>query len=144
MRHKVFISFFILFFVVGCAGSNYSIEEREIILNKLSAVKYGNTSRPVYNSDKSFSIVYKQEKAIANNPNPFLRFFIYDMEKQEIILEDSAVGGKIRWRDNDRIEVTVTPGNISTELNDSMNGYIYNVRLKTKTSINFSTENPKN
>lgn len=45
------------------------------------------TIRFIYNTKKSYSIVVKQEKANAQNPNPILHFFIFDMEEEKIVYQ---------------------------------------------------------
>ncbi|MHB8931577.1 MAG: hypothetical protein ACYC5R_13350, partial [Melioribacteraceae bacterium] len=105
-------------------------------LKKLSLEKFGTSSRLIYNSDKSYSIVVKQEKSTAKNPNPLLQFFVYDIGKDKIIFEESIPAGKIKWRNNRQFEVTITPEMISTEDSNKLYGYIYDVDLGTKTDLN--------
>jgi len=142
MWKKIFACFIPLLFLINCSASQKTFTEKEVILKKLSIEKYGATFHLIYNTEKSCSVVVKQEKVTAQNPNPVLQFFIFDMGEGKIVFEDSIAGGKINWKDNDRLEVIVTPGIISTDDNNKLYGYLYNVKLKTKTDINSSTQNP--
>jgi len=127
---------------MNCSASQKTFTEQEVILKKFSIEKYGATFHLIYNTEKSYSVVVKQEKATVQNPSPVLQFFIFDLEKEKIVFEDNLAGGKINWKSNDLVEIIVTPGIISTEDNNKIYGYIYNVKLKTKTDINSSTQNP--
>jgi hypothetical protein len=142
MWNKSFAYFIPLFFLINCSASHKTFTEQEVILKKLSIEKYGTTFHLMYNTEKSYSVVVKQEKTTAQNPNPVLQFFVFDMGKEIIVFEDNVVGGRTSWKNNDQIEVVFTPGMISTEDNNKIYGYIYNVKLKTKTDINSSTQNP--
>ena len=136
MWKKPFAYFINLLFLINCSVSHKTFTEQEVILKKLSIEKYGTTFQLMYNTEKSYSAVVKQEKVTSQNPNPGLQFFIFDMEEEKIVFEDNIAMGKINWENNDKIEVIVTPGMISTEDNNKIHGYIYNVKLKTKTDIN--------
>ena len=136
MRNKILGCLFFSLFLINCAGTDNAFNKQESVLKKLSLEKFGTSFRLIYNSDKSYSIVVKQEKSTAKNPNPLLRFFAYDMEKNKIIFEESIPAGKIKWRNNRQFEVTITPEMISTEDSNKLYGYIYDVDLGTKTDLN--------
>lgn len=136
MRHNIWSCLFFSLLLINCAGSDNAFERQESVLKKLSLEKFGISSRLIYNSDKSCSIVVKQEKSTAKNPNPLLQFFVYDLRKDKIIFEESFTGGRIKWKNNRLIEVTFTPEMISTEDSNKLYGYIYDVDLGTKTDLN--------
>ena len=136
MRYKLYASLFSILLFINCAGSNNAFKDLEVVLRKHSLEKYGIAFSIIYNSDKSYSIVVKQEKSTAKNPNPILQFFVYEMGKDKIIFEDSVPAGRIKWKSNNQIEVTVTPEMVSTEDNVNLYGYIYNVDIRTKTGLN--------
>ena len=136
MRNKILGCLFFSLFLINCAGTDNAFNKQESVLKKLSLEKFGTSFRLIYNSDKSYSIVVKQEKSTAKNPNPLLRFFAYDMEKNKIIFEESIPAGKIKWRNNRQFEVTITPEMISTEDSNKLYGYIYDVDLGTQTDLN--------
>lgn len=132
-----FNALLILFLLLaGCSVTQKTLTRQESVLKKLSLEKFGTSSRLIYNSDKSYSIVVKQEKSTAKNPNPLLQFFVYDIGKDKIIFEESIPAGKIKWRNNRQFEVTITPEMISTEDSNKLYGYIYDVDLGTKTDLN--------
>jgi hypothetical protein len=131
--NALFITFLLL---AGCLVTQRTFSEQDVDLKKLSVEKFGASFHISYNNKKSFALVVKQEKSAAINPNPVLQFFIYEMEKDKIIFEESVPAGKIKWKTNNQIEVIVTPETISTEDNNKLYGYIYNVDLGTKTDLN--------
>ncbi len=136
MPYKIWDCLFFTLLLINCAGTDNAFNKQESVLKKLSLEKFGTSFRLIYNSDKSYSIVVKQEKSTAKNPNPLLQFFIYDMGKDKIIFKESFSGGKIKWRSNRQFEVTITPEMISTEDSNKLYGYIYDVDLGTKTDLN--------
>lgn len=142
MLKKYFALFISIFFLVGCAPSQKSFTEKEINLKKLSIEKFGTMFHLIYNGEKSYSLAVKQERAAALNPNPLLQFFVFDMREEKIVFEDNLAGGKINWKTNDQVEVIVTPEIVSTDENNKIHGYIYDVRLKTKKDLNSPTQNP--
>lgn len=127
---------------MGCSASQKTFTEQEVLLKKLAIEKYGAVFNLLYNTEKSYSVVVSQRKASLQEPNPVLRFFVYNMTKEKIVFEDNVAGGKITWINNQQIEISVTPGAISTELNNNNYGYIYNVKMNTKAKINSSSQNP--
>ncbi len=131
--NALFITFLLL---AGCLVTQKTFSEQDINLKKLSVEKFDASFHIPYNNKKSFALVVKQEKSTAKNPNPVLRFFVYEMGKGKIILEESLAAGKIKWKTNNQIEVIITPEMISTEDNNKLYGYIYNVDLGTKTDLN--------
>ncbi|MHB8906719.1 MAG: hypothetical protein ACYC4T_01260 [Melioribacteraceae bacterium] len=133
-KFNALLIFFLL--LAGCSVTQKTLTRQESVLKKLSLEKFGTSSRLIYNSDKSYSIVVKQEKSTAKNPNPLLQFFVYDIGKDKIIFEESIPAGKIKWRNNRQFEVTITPEMISTEDSNKLYGYIYDVDLGTKTDLN--------
>ncbi|MHB8931267.1 MAG: hypothetical protein ACYC5R_11795 [Melioribacteraceae bacterium] len=132
-----FNALLILFLLLaGCSVTQKTLTRQESVLKKLSLEKFGTSSRLIYNSDKSYSIVVKQEKSTAKNLNPLLQFFVFEMGRDKIIFEESIPAGKIKWRNNRQFEVTITPEMISTEDSNKLYGYIYDVDLGTKTDLN--------
>lgn len=138
MLKKYFALFIFLLFLVSCAASQKPFAEQEAILKKLSLEKFGVSFRLSYNIDQSFALSIKQEKTTNQNPNPVLQFFVFDVAKNVTVFEDNVAGGKVRWKNPDQIEVILTPGTVSTEDNNKLYGYLYNVKLKTKADLNSS------
>lgn len=125
--------------MINCSSSEKTFAEKKIALKKLSVEKFGVSFQATYNADNSFALVVKEAKATSQNPNPFLRFFIYGLSESKIIFEDNVAGGLANWENDELIEVTITPGTVSTEEAGKLYGYIYNVISKTKTDRNSST-----
>ena len=140
---RIYITPFLVFlFLLGCTAIQKTFNEHEITLKKLSSDKFGSSFQMLYNNNKSYALVVNQEKHGVMSSTSAKQFFIFNMVKQIIIYEDNIADGKIKWKDNDQIEVIFTPGIISTEDENKIYGYIYNAKLKTKTDINSLTQSP--
>jgi hypothetical protein len=136
MRYNIFSLLISVVLLIGCAGSENTMDIKNDVLKKISLEKYGPESQISYNSDRSYSLVVKQGKSTPKDPNPFLRFFVYGMKNGEIIFEENLPAGKVNWKNNYQIEVSLTPEVISAKENNKLYGYIYDVRLGIKTDRN--------
>jgi hypothetical protein len=121
---------------MGCAASEKTFTERELILKKISAEKYGLRFNTFYNKDSTYALIIREEKASALNPNPALRFIVYSIGGEKIILEENLSSGHAAWIDSEQIEVRITGEVISSIEKDNFFGYIYNVKTGTKSDLN--------
>jgi hypothetical protein len=135
MKNKFYLLITLLF-LIRCSAIQTTLSDQEEYLKKLSADKFGTSFFISYNDTKSFALVVNQQKSTVKNPNPVLQFFVYDVGKSKISFEESVPAGKIKWKNNNQLEVVITPGTVSTEENGKLYGYIYNVSLGTKTDLN--------
>ena len=141
MLYKILTLLIFSLFLEGCAGSSALPEKHSIALNKLSLERFGTGYRHLYNSDTTFSIAVKQEKASARNPNPLLQYFVFNLADEKIIYEDNVPGGSIFWKDNGRIEVRETPGTVRAGDGNKIYGYIYDVKSGIKSELDSAPKN---
>lgn len=141
MKYLFLLFSAVLFFLIGCSASPKTFKEQEILLKKISLEKYGTNFDILYNSDKSYSIVIKKEKASVQHPNPLLVFFLYNLASDKIVFEDTVAGGKIAWLNREQVEVSTVPGTVSLEHANNKFGYLYNAATESKADINSSQQN---
>jgi len=94
--------------------------------------KFGKDFQGLFNKDSSYVLVINQKKATAQNPFPFLNFFIYDLSDNKIVLDESLPNSRIVWKNNYQVEVITTPEVISTEAKNNNQGYIYDLQNRTR------------
>ncbi|MFA7227741.1 MAG: hypothetical protein WC061_01800 [Melioribacteraceae bacterium] len=132
---KSFVSLIMIILLTGCAASQKTSAEKEVILKKFSADRFGASSETFYNSDSTYALIVGQSKSTSLNPNPVLRFFVYDIKGEVIVIEDGFSSGRVFWKDKSHIEVTVTHGIVSAEDDDNISGYIYDVSSGTRSAL---------
>lgn len=95
--------------------------------------KFGTDFQFSFNSDSSFVLIINQKKPTAQNPFPLLKFFVYDLSNNKIILEDNRPNSMVVWKNSYQVEVIITPEMVSTDAKNNSKGYIYDLRQKKKT-----------
>ncbi|MFC2129866.1 hypothetical protein ACFLSQ_00370 [Bacteroidota bacterium] len=93
--------------------------------------KYSGGIMYIPNSLNTYMLCISQEKPNAENPFPALKFFIFDMEKQEIVYEESLENGFVNWRNDYQIRIDLIPGQVKSD-EESLNYYIYDLKKKKK------------
>ncbi len=101
----------------------------------LANEKYNSDVSYRYNSDRTAVLCVKQARPTSKQVFPNLKFFIYDLNSQKIIFEESLPNGKVVWLNDQQIRVTTVPGIVpgDEEAADSTPGYIYDIQLRKKT-----------
>jgi hypothetical protein len=140
MKRTLFAIIVVLFFSFGCSSTikNYDLNGEKLKL--LALDKYGLNYQIEYNSGKSFAVVVSQNRATAENPNPYLSYFVYNLLEASIVFEDNPGSAQIVWKSPNMIEVLITPGTISDEKQNNKYGYTYDVILNKKIKINSSIQ----
>jgi len=96
----------------------------------IASEKYQEPSEFKFNAEKTHVLCVAKQ---AQNRRPSLRFFIYDLNSNRIIWEDSQPGGKIKWLNSHQIEVQTHPGIVhGNEEKSGLTGYVYDLKLKRK------------
>lgn len=100
----------------------------------LASKKYGEGVDCTFNESKTHVLCLKQEKvklspAIPQNP---LRFFVYDLQNEKIVYEDSIEDGSVLWISNSELQIMIIPGIVSGDENPEDFTYIYDVKLKLR------------
>ncbi len=129
---------YILIFFIGCVSVENNIEDlkinKKIDIRKIAYEKFGNDYSLDFNSSKEFVICRKVSKSqiVGNSP---IEYFIYSVNKNQIIEENIIPQGNISWVSQFEVKVEVYPG-IVQKTAQANNGYILNVKTNLKTNLN--------
>ena len=137
MIKSINILFLPILLIAACCSSNKT--SKKIINNiptykKIAEGKYDNQYRTIFNSDSTYLFVCAAPKNVNKVLPPPLRFFIYNNKTGKVIFEDNLTNGKVKWINNQQIQVSTSPEIISgkEEENKKMYGYIYDVTKQKK------------
>lgn len=96
--------------------------------------KYGEGVEYYFNESKTHVLCLKQAKvklspAMPQNP---LRFFVYDLNAEKIIYEDSLEDGSVRWINDSQLQISLIPGIVSGDEDPEDFTYLYDVKLQQR------------
>ncbi len=101
----------------------------------LATQKYGQNVSYVYNQSKTCVLCLKTAQNLSQKGTYQNRayFFLYDLENDRILLEESLENATVRWFNDHQLQVSITPGIVkgNEEENDEL-GYIYDLKLQKK------------
>ena len=102
--------------------------------HQVAETKFGGGIEYRFNDSKNFVICLKKQKPTAQIPQNRLFFFVYNLENNQIIFEDSVTDGEVSWKSNTQFRVRTTPGMLTgdPEYNQKLMGYVFDVTLKRK------------
>jgi hypothetical protein len=132
---SVWILPWILLSLCGCASLWNQCAPKGTRLEIVAVEKCGPSYRTEYNADRGFVIIRKQEKESALNPNPALRFFVYDVKRAAVVFEDSLGAARVSWINSRQIEVAVVPGAVRSGRAEEIPGYRFDVETGVKSSM---------
>lgn len=117
-----------------CSGSKNSVSERHTgeKFKQLAIQKYQKNLTYSFNSDTTLVICARQEKPTSGRPFSKVRFFVYDLNKNNIIYEDHIPMGSVRWFDKNQIELNTIPGIVSGMEDEGTRVYIVNLKTGKK------------
>lgn len=139
MRIKSFLRIFLtgmLMTQIFCSGTktdSQPVSEKEKY-RRVAKTKFGDRVEYLFNQSKNFVICFKKEKPTPQIPQNRLSFFVYNLETDEIIFEDTLTDGEVSWKSNTQFRVRTTPGmlTVDPEYNQKLTGYVFDVTLKRK------------
>jgi hypothetical protein len=101
------------------------------MLSKIIKEKFPQQNSIQYNTNKTYALCLNNTKSQSNKP---LKFFVYSIKTDKIILEDSLPKGKVKWLNENQIEVTSVPGIVRGRegKENQENGYIFDLKLQKK------------
>lgn len=145
---------FLLLILVSCtsakkSNSAVSQEKNDTLpavekYKTLAVEKYKDQIDYVFNQSKTHVLCARTSKPTPKMPENNVSFFVFDLNHENIIFEESIVDGSVTWINNRQLEIIQKTGIISGENPDRRHGYIFDVESKTKTDLlNKSTENLK-
>jgi uncharacterized ubiquitin-like protein YukD len=121
MKYNCLPVIFLLIFW-NCSGSRYTISNN-IKTNKeyktFAEDKIKSGYNIGYNSDSSFAIYQKAINTEPGHPQNSISFFIYDLNKDKIIYEESVQDGNIEWQNDHLVKIVNRHGIVSQEMKTS-------------------------
>lgn len=135
------IGFLILF--SGC-GTNKKLILSEILSSKedyqqIAYKKYGEDAECHLNPNQSFVLCLKSDAQL--NPNQLIKFFVYDIQQQEIIYEGKIANARISWHNNTQLLVLKQKGYITNPTDRGNWTYVFDLLTKKKMRLINSRKN---
>lgn len=119
--------------LVTCHTSKTDIQKSGDQDYKAIAIeKYGHNVAYIFNSPKTDVICLKRNKPTPQMPQHQISFFIYDLEKGEVIFEESSVDAEVKWKNDHQAQIKITPGIVSGDETPEDFIYIYDVESRKK------------
>jgi hypothetical protein len=101
----------------------------------LAKEKFGDEYNLAENKNGKFILCYKIRED-KNRLHSSLHYFVYEASQNGIIFEEKLNDSKIKWLDDQNLEITITPEVISGD--DDITVFILNVLTKEKRKSNFN------
>lgn len=138
MKAPILSILFFQLFLSSCVSLNFNCENRSSdnqtqqrhSIHEFALEKFGAGFEILENETKEYALVLSRSKSATQTG---IKFFIYEVLKNEIILEDQIQLGSVKWSDRYEIEIQNFPGTV--RLNDTRtqkSGYRFNVKKKQK------------
>jgi len=133
----VLIMFYFLHVSISCSGTHEESNSHTSVetYRSIAGAKYQGNVQYLFNESRSQVICLQSSKPTGLKPHPELDFFIYDISKENILFEDSLINGKVGWINNSQVQVEFIPETISGDEDLNKSGYIYDVNMMQKLSI---------
>lgn len=138
MKAPILFILFLPLFLSSCVSLNFNCEnrssdnqtQRKHSIHELALEKFGAGFEILENETKEYALVLNRSKSATQTG---IKFFIYEKEKNEIIIEDLVQLGSVKWLTRYEVEIQNFPGTV--RLNDTKSqksGYRFNVKTKQK------------
>jgi len=124
----------ICLFTIACNSSKMDSPKKSDseMFKSIASEKYGKSIEFLYNNSKTHVVCLKKIKPTPQMFQNQISFFIYDLEKDEIIFEKSSIDAEVKWKNDDQVEVKITPGIVSGDETEDDFIYLYDVRSRKK------------
>ena len=121
----------ILIFALSCQHQNGVNKTAKTGYSKIISERLGEGVQYQKN-ESGTNVLCKVEHKSINGLET--RFILYDLEQEQILLEDAVYNGSVQWISDSEIQVKNTPGMVTTdpEQNKKMQGYIFNLNTNQK------------
>lgn len=98
-------------------------------VEKQATEKFGSGYKLIKNKSETFILCLKPEEK-KNHPHTSVEYFVYDLDKGEIILSETLLDAEVSWFDDYNLEIKINPETISDD--NEVNMYLLNVITKVK------------
>lgn len=88
-----------------------SVEEK---IQHIAEENFKDNYALLYNESRSKVCIYKTWKTRPSDIEETVSFMVFDPEKEELIFKQTHPKAKIRWINEEELEVQITPGRIRT------------------------------
>ncbi|MFA9372244.1 MAG: hypothetical protein ACERIH_11095 [Labilibaculum antarcticum] len=130
------VQLFVLFFLFGCASttsiSKGDVNSQKKTYQQIAEKKFGEKVEYKLNPNKTYALCQKMTLDLLQNPNQLIEFFIYDIQKEEIIYEDKIANAKISWHNNTQLLIIKQKGYIKNPTDTGRWTYIFDLKSKKK------------
>lgn len=130
------ISIVCLIMIYGCCAPSKELASYKSA-EVLAKEKFGDEYNLAENENGKFILCYKIRED-KNRLHSSLHYFVYEASQNGIIFEEKLNDSKIKWLDDQNLEITITPEVISGD--DDITVFILNVLTKEKRKSNFKNE----
>lgn len=130
----------LLLLAVGCRTQQPPpSDDADVQLRSTALERLGDEYQIIPNADSTYALA--QVAAKRNPPAPFgaVRFFVYDMAKNEVVHEGRVAQGTVKWVDAYTLEVQEVPGIVQQGDPATPQGYRFDVRTGTEQPLGNST-----
>lgn len=121
-----------LILISGCCAASKEIAKDKNV-QKLAAEKFDSGYKLIKNNSSSFILCLKSKEK-QNQPHTSVEYFVYDLDKEEIIFSETLLDAEVGWFDDHNLEIKINPETISDDNDVTM--YLLNVITKVKRKSN--------
>lgn len=121
-----------LILISGCCVASKEIT-KDKSAEKLAAEKFGSGYKLIKNKSESFILCLKLEEK-QNQPHTSVEYFVYDLDKEEIIFSEKLLDAEVGWFDDHNLKLRIIPEIISDD--NDIHTYLLNVFTKVKKKSN--------
>lgn len=132
LSRLVLIAGFLMF---SCTASKEAQEKYKT----LAVEKYKGNANFIFNESKSFVLCQSVPKSI--NLVNSIRFFVYDIKNDAVVIDETYADGAVRWINDHAIEVTYHLGVASKDPSVPHSGkYIFDIITKQRSTDHNETK----
>lgn len=123
----------ILILIYGCCAASADVSKYENV-QILAKQKYERDYFIIENEPGTFVLCYKKYEK-KNQPHTLLEYFVYDLNKKEIIFDEKINDADVKWYDENNLEIRITPEIISSD--DETYVFLLNILSGKKQKLNY-------
>ncbi len=128
MRTSIVLIIFLVFFGFCCKNSQKANSET---YKSVAIEKLGEGVEYLTNDDGSLVLCFSKKKN-EGLPSSAIKYLVYDLKKDVVLLEDLIDNGTIKWYDTRRLEIFLTPGTMGSQQTRDDYTHILNVDTREK------------
>lgn len=138
--HRRFLLLLVCLLVGACASSNEGQETTQTEtgipvaqLEQMATERYGARAPITYlpNEAETHILVLHQSPKTPQQPLDRSSYFVYALEQNAVVMEEQAIQGTVAWKDNQHVQVQLTPGNVPAE-GEAVTKYLVDVYTGTR------------